>query len=40
MLVKELSEELDMQFIISTHMTQLKEYADKSFEVENGSLIF
>lgn len=32
-MIKELSKELNIQFIISTHMELLKEYADKSFEI-------
>ena len=32
-MIKTLSEELKIQFIISTHVTSLKEYADKSFYV-------
>lgn len=32
-MIKELSNELGMQFIISTHVDSLKEYADKSFEI-------
>lgn len=32
-MIKELSREIGMQFIISTHVKALKEYADKEFEV-------
>jgi len=32
-MIKELSKELDMQFIISTHVAMLREYADKSFQI-------
>lgn len=33
-MIKELSKELDIQFIISTHVQLLKEYADKAFYVK------
>lgn len=32
-MIKELSTELDMQFIISTHIHTLRQYADKAFHV-------
>ncbi len=32
-MIKELSSELGMQFIISTHMTAIIEYADKAFNI-------
>lgn len=35
-LIKELSEELDMQFIMATHSQSLIEHADVAFEIING----
>ncbi len=32
-MIKELSTELSMQFIIATHVPSLREYADKSFQI-------
>lgn len=36
-MIKELAKELNMQFIISTHVPSLKEHADKSFYVSQES---
>jgi chromosome segregation ATPase len=33
LVIKELADELNIQFIITTHVPALKEYADKSFEI-------
>lgn len=32
-MIKELATELDFQFIISTHVEALREFADKSFQI-------